>query len=502
VALVGIGDAGAAVALNAYFLGGSMNDGATGVAFDPQGNIYLAGYTFSNDFPVVNAAQTAPGGGFVAKFTSDFSNLIYSTYVGSLMGPEPSSFPLAVTADAGGSAYVTGTTGPSVFTTTAGAFQTTAAGAQPAFALKLDPSGRLVFATFLGTGDGSGDNGNGIAVDASSNPYIVGFAGSANFPTTTGVVQPACTAHDFNGCTGGFVTKLNASGTGLVYSTFLGGGSGAYATSIALDSAGNAYVTGGTLTPNPVFGGVNFPTTPGAYQQTTQAGIAAFVSKLNATGTALVYSTLLAGPGPVPSGGGSAAVSIALDPSGGAYVTGWTEQSDFPLLDPLQIAIGSEQMCPVGMGLEICGDAFVSKLSPDGAALEWSTSRRQQLRQRSRHRSERRRRLRDGRDGFLGFPRRGQLSLLYLPGVLLGLRWLSRDSRFGVPPASQRGSERCGPQRAGRHERRQLRLGRSAGRAHHHLRNWLYECTGRADRGLLPAAHRIGRRAGIFQLQR
>ena len=375
VALVGIGDAGAAVALNAYFLGGSLNGGATGVAFDPQGNVYLAGYTLSSDFPVVNAMQTAPGGGFVAKFTPDFSALIYSTYVGSLVGPQPSSFPLAVAADAGGSAYVTGTTSPSLFTATAGAFQTMAAGPQPAFALKLDPSGKLVFATLLGAGNGNGDNGNGIAVDASSNPYIVGFAGSANFPTTTGVIQPACTAHIFNGCSGAFVTKLNASGTGLVYSTFLGGGSAAYATAVALDSAGNAYVTGGTLTPNPVYGGVNFPTTPGAYQQTTQAGIAAFVSKLNATGTALVYSTLLAGQAPVFDGGGSGAAAIALDQSGGAYVTGHTEQSDFPLLDPLQTAIGSEQTClgENGTGGEICGDAFVSKLTPDGSALEWST---------------------------------------------------------------------------------------------------------------------------------
>jgi uncharacterized protein (TIGR03437 family) len=362
---------------NVYFLGGSQNDAATGVALDPQGNVYLTGYTFSTDFPLVNPMQTAPSGGFIAKFSPDFSTLAYATYVGSAMTIGPISFPLAIAADSGGNAYVTGTADPSLFTATSGAFQSAAAGGQPAFALKLDPSGKLVYATFLGTGDGGGDYGYGMAVDSASEAYVTGFAGSKNFPTTAGVIQPACTANNSGDlCTGAFVTKLNAGGTAAVYSTFLGGGSTATAGAVAVDAAGNSYVAGRALTPESSFpGAISFPTTPGAFQSTTQAGIAAFVTKLNPTGTALIYSTLLAGSTAVFADGGTSANAIAVGPAGNAYVTGWTEQADFPLVKPLQTAIGSENIClgSQGVGSEICGDAFVSKLSPDGSALEWST---------------------------------------------------------------------------------------------------------------------------------
>lgn len=371
---------GTTASLSVYFLGGSLNDAATGVTFDPLGNVYVAGYTFSTDFPLVNAMQSTPGGGFVAKFTSDFSSLVYSTYVGSLRLGGPGSQPLAVAADTSGNAYVTGEADPALFTATPGAFQTTAAaGSYPAFVLKLGPSGKTSYATFLGNTDV--EWGAAVAVDASSNAYVAGFT-SSGFPTTPGVIQPACTANIPSGCTGAFVAKLNSAGTALLYSTFLGGGSGASANALAVDTAGNAYVAGSTLTPNPVLPGlINFPTTPGSFQQTTQEGAAAFISKLNPTGTALVYSTLVAGPGPPPAyeGGISSVNGIAIDAAGAAYLTGFTQQPDFPLSDPIQAVIGSEQLCaegaspsPVGAGV-VCGDAFVAKLSPDGSALEWST---------------------------------------------------------------------------------------------------------------------------------
>jgi hypothetical protein len=204
-----------------YFLGGSLNDGATGVALDPSGNVYLSGYTFSTDFPVVNAMRNVPGGGFVAKFKSDFSTLTYSTYVGaSLEYGTPNSDPLAIAVDSGGNAYVTGQADPSLFTATPGAFQTTApSGSYPAFALKLNPVGKLVYATFLGTG--INELGYAIAVDASSNAYIAGSAYPASdFPTTAGVVCGG------GSCGQAFVAKLNPAGTGLIYSTFVGASTG------------------------------------------------------------------------------------------------------------------------------------------------------------------------------------------------------------------------------------------------------------------------------------
>jgi uncharacterized protein (TIGR03437 family) len=234
--------------------------------------------------------------------------------------------------------------------------------------LKLDPTGKLVYATFLG--NDQLEWGNAVAVDASSDAYVVGYAGNS-FPTTPGVVQPTCGANSFgSGCNGGFVTKLNASGSALIYSTFLGGGTRASANGVAVDAAGNAYVAGDTVDPQ------NFPTTTGAFQQTTKAQLAAFVTKLNPTGTALVYSTLLAGTGLLFANGsseGSQANAIALDAAGGAYVTGATDETDFPLVSPLQTVIGSELPCQDGQNNVSCGDAFISKLNPNGSALEWST---------------------------------------------------------------------------------------------------------------------------------
>jgi uncharacterized protein (TIGR03437 family) len=363
--------------LTVYFLGGSGNDAATGIAVDPQGNVYATGYTSSADFPLVNAADSTQGGAFVAKFSPDFSSLIYSTYVAAF----PAELSTAIAVDSTGNAYVTGQTTGQYFTATAGAFQLKPRGASPtAFVLKLDPTGKPVYATFLG---GSlGDQGTAITVDAASNVYITGLTASNDFPVTPAVIEPACSSCGGSYATGGaFVTKLNPSGTGLVYSTYLGGGSGAVGAGIALDAAGNIYVAGEVPTPSPALPGViPFPTTPGAFQHTTQAGGAAFIAKLNTTASSLIYSTLLAGPSPAPSDSGSGASALAVDTAGSALVTGWTAQADFPLVKPLQTVIGSQKTCasaPVSgggtQGALPCGDAFVSKLSTDGTALEWST---------------------------------------------------------------------------------------------------------------------------------
>jgi hypothetical protein len=202
---------------------------------------------------------------------------------------------------------------------------------------KLNATGTaLVYSTYLG-GTG-GATGGGIAVDAAGNAYVTGDTYSTDFPTTAGAYQTS-----FGGTDDAFVAKLNATGTALVYSTYLGGTGNDQATGIAVDAAGNAYVTG-TTTSN------DFPTTAGACQTSLGGGYYdAFVTKLNATGTALLYSTYLGGTGNDQAGG------IALDIDGNAYVTGVTLSTDFPTTTgAYQTSFGSGG-----------GDAFVAKIASD-----------------------------------------------------------------------------------------------------------------------------------------
>ena len=233
--------------------------------------------------------------------------LAWSTYLGGGSGGD---FATSIAVDAAGNAYVTGYTNSYDFSTTAGAFQTTYDGGLygDAFVTKLNAAGSgLLYSTFLG-GSG-GDDGHGIAVDAAGNAYVTGNTNSSDFPTTAGAFQTTC-----SGNTDGFLTKLNASGSGLVYSTYLRGGAGQ---GIGVDAAGNAYVTGEA--------GSEFPTTAGAFETTLGGNFPnAFVTKLNAAGSGLVYSTYLGGSGWAEGYG------IAVDATGNAYVTGFTGSTNFP----------------------------------------------------------------------------------------------------------------------------------------------------------------------------
>jgi serine/threonine protein kinase len=224
--------------------------------------------------------------------------LAYSTYLGG--SSDNHSYGIAV--DSSGDAYITGLTPSTNFPTTPGAFQTTSAGGDYVFVSKLNASGTaLVYSTYLGgTGNFSGfaeANRTAIAVDSSGDVYVTGSTTATNFPTTLGAFQTSI-GQSTSGS--GFVTKLNATGSALVYSTYLHGNQGfgrcSQATSIAVDGAGNAYVTGGT---SDAF----FPTTPNAFQRalgTLYGNL--FVTKLNAAGTALVYSTYLGGGAGVNGG--------------------------------------------------------------------------------------------------------------------------------------------------------------------------------------------------------
>src|SRR5213078_94557 len=228
--------------------------------------------------------------------------LFYSTFLGG-RGDDTG---LRVAVDAAGNAYVTGLTGSSNFPTTPGAYQTTFAGVEDAFVTKLDPTGSaLVYSTFLG--GGGFDEGTAIGVDAARNAHVTGLTGSSNFPTTPGAFQTTFAGGSFDA----FVTKLNFTGSALVYSTFFGGSGFDRGVGLAVDAAGNAYVTGLTDSSN-------LPTTAEAFQTTIGGSSDAFVTKLDPAGSVLAYSSYLGGSGQEDG------LGIAVDTAGNAYVTGRT----------------------------------------------------------------------------------------------------------------------------------------------------------------------------------
>jgi sugar lactone lactonase YvrE len=335
------------------YLGGSSYDYGSAIAVDSSGSAYVAGATASADFPVtVGARQTTYGGGmydaFVAKLNSTGSALAYSTYLGG-SGDDVGS---GVAVDSSGNAYVVGTTGSSTNFPLMNPLQATYGGGDfDAFVAKLNATGsELVYSTYLG-GDYE-DDGIGIAVDASGNAYVTGATESTTFPTKNAFQATNYTPTSFGT---GFVAKLNSAGSALVYSTYLGGSDFDQGFGIAVDSSGNAYVTGQTHS-------TDFPTTTGALQ--TELGgtgaINAFVTELNPAGSALVYSTYLGGSSSDYGEG------IAVDSSGNAYVTGLTSSTNFPTEKPLQASNKAE----VKSGFTT---AFVAELKSGGSALAYST---------------------------------------------------------------------------------------------------------------------------------
>ncbi len=335
------------------YLGGSDFDDSTAVAVDASGNAYVTGETPSTNFPTVNAIQSVKGASFdayITKLNASGSTLVYSTYLGGAS----QEIGRSIVVDASGNAYVGGGTSSSDFPTTAGAFDTTPGGSD-GFVTKLNASGSaLVYSTFLG--GRFSDSCRGVAIDASGNAYTTGSTQSPDFPTTAGAFDTT-----YNTNEDAFVSQLNATGSALIYSTYLGGSDFDQAFGIAIDSFGSAYITGRTG-PLSAPGANNFPTTAGAFDTTYNGGGDAFVTKLNATGSALVYSTFLGGTGEEP--GLSDGPHIAVDASGNAYVTGGTSSAggDFPT------TVNAVQSLYGGMG-----DAFVTKFNAAGSALVYST---------------------------------------------------------------------------------------------------------------------------------
>lgn len=334
------------------YLGGSGGDGGNSIAVDSAGNAYVAGNTNSIDFPAANPLQSINAGNidiFVAKLNPTGSALIYSTYFG---GSE-NDFNPAIAVDSAGNAYVTGFTDSSNLPMINPLQPASGGGSSDAFVAKINPIGSaLVYSTYLG--GSSGDSGAGIAVDNVGDAYVTGSTSSTDFPTKNPLQPEYGGGYPYN--SDAFVSKINAAGSAFVYSTYLGGSASDGGSSIAVDSVGDAYVTGHT-------GSFNFPVTPGAVQTACGDGNQywceargdAFVAQLTPTGSALVYSTYLGGHDL------DRAYGIAVDSAGSAYVTGETYAIDFPTVNPLQPASGRPT------------DAFVSKLNPSGSALVYST---------------------------------------------------------------------------------------------------------------------------------
>ena len=329
----------------ATYLGGTSEDDGNAIAVDGSGNAYVTGQTKSMDFPTKNALYGTNKGVFDAFVTelSPTGTLVYSTYIGGTSNDSGN----AIAVNASGDAFVAGGTNSSDFPTH-GAYQSTLKGATNAFVLELNSTGStLMYSTFLG-GTGS-DVAHGIALDSGGNAYVVGSTTSTDFPAPNNL--PFETE-------GGFLTELNSSGNTLVYSTYLGAGPADFAAAVAVDAAGNAYVTGGTESPT-------FHTTPANVVQPTCGSDGncnngfydAFVTVVMPGGSGFVYSTFLGGE--LSDKGLGIAVDSA---SGDAYVTGVTSSTKFPVMSPLQATFGGGLL-----------DAFVTELNPTGTKLIYST---------------------------------------------------------------------------------------------------------------------------------
>jgi len=354
---------GASSLVASTYLGGSQDDVAYGMTIDDSGDVYVTGYTLSDNFPVTpNAYQPAraasasycgpaPGctDAFVAKLNispSGAVTLLYSTFIGAECSEDADEIAL----DSTGRLYIFGGTCSLAFPTTANAFSRSRCGPNDdafwVMDISLPPSQQLLYSAVFG-GCGSEFTG-GIALDAANNAYLAGYTynSSSGFPTTAGAFQRTSASYPASV----FVMKVNPSLSGaasLIYSTFVDGTGNDGPQGIAVDASGNAYIAGLTNS-------ANFPTTSNAYQRIWAGGYDAFVSVLNPSGSGLLYSSFLGG-----STGDDAALALRLDASGHVWITGYSKSNNFPTTPgAFQTAFGG------------VSDAFIAELdtTQSGAA--------------------------------------------------------------------------------------------------------------------------------------
>jgi Beta-propeller repeat len=343
---------GSALEYSTYVGGATAGDSGLAIAIDGAGSAYITGSTSSTDFPTTPAAYDTSYNGsggsdaFVAKLSPDGSALDYSTYLGGSNSSGFFDLGSGIAVDGTGAAYIAGEADSANFPVTPGAFDTTDNGGADAFVTKLAPTGSsLAYSTLLG--GASFDSATALAVDGSGNAYIAGYGTSTDYPTTAGAFDQS-----YNQGWDVFVTKLDASGASLAYSTYLGGATYDEARGITVDGAGGAYVTGHTFSSD-------YPTTAGAFDTSydnSVGGSDAFVTKLDGSGGALSYSTFLGGSGDDLGEG------IAVDAAGRAYVTGYTETTNFPTVQATDTSYNGGSF-----------DVFVTKLGAAGGSLDFST---------------------------------------------------------------------------------------------------------------------------------
>ncbi len=309
---------GSSLVYSTYLGGSPPTSSANGIAVDASDEATIVGYTYDTNFPTVNAFQPQHANdngdtdAFVTKFAADGASLVFSTYLGGNSG----DLSAGLTLDPSGNIYLTGITASSDFPVTPGAYQTTPSstpGAGNSFLSEFSPTGSIVYSTYV-----PGGQTTAIAVNSSGNAFVTGSASKA-LPVTAGAFQTSEVGAD------AFVTEFNSTGSGLIYSTFLGGDDVDTANAIALDSSNNVYVTGQTSS-------LNFPLKL-PVQTTLYSGVPdSFVSELNSTGSALLFSTFLGG-GAETGSGSQQGTAIAVDSAGNIYVGGGTDEPDFPIVN-------------------------------------------------------------------------------------------------------------------------------------------------------------------------